>query len=298
MILAPPGVVTRANALATDSLITGDCQTDTLTVSSPCGRTVPTICGYNSGQHMWLPASDLCHQININVDTSNTGTNRNWDIKVTQYECDECVNSQDCLQWHESPNGRVASFNWDTSATSVSDAQTHLSHQYYDICIRRASGMCAICYDVVIPGAAATDEGSYGISAGSNTDAVKGAIGNQCTGQTNNAAVADSKGYGDYLEISNMQAPGAAVIATANAHHKICGAFWSTTASAQAHATICSYTRPFKIGVHFDGDENIRVPTEVAGQMNFDHAENGGVATAGSGQGYNGFWLNYWQVPC
>jgi len=300
MVLAPPGVVTRANALNTDGTFTGDCQTDTLTVTSPCGRTVPTICGFNSGQHMWVPASDQCHQININVDTANTGTTRNWDIKVTQYECDECFNTQDCLQWHTAPNGRVASFNWDTSSATVTDSQTHLSNQYYDICIRRASGMCSICYDIVIPGAAQTDEGSFGVSAGSVAAIQTGALGApECTGTTTNAAaVADTAGLGDYLEIPNLQVPGnTAQTAVQNmAFQKICGNFWNAADAAVVHSTVCSYTRPFRIGVHFDGDENIRVPGDVAANQN--KAENGGIGATGSGQGYNGFWLNYWQLPC
>ena len=40
-------------------------QTDTLTVSSPGFSNPPTICGYNTGQHMWVPAADSCNQINI-----------------------------------------------------------------------------------------------------------------------------------------------------------------------------------------------------------------------------------------
>merc|ERR1712242_509232 len=45
----------------------GDCMTDTLTVSNPGGPIPPTICGYNTGQHMWVPASDSCNQINIYI---------------------------------------------------------------------------------------------------------------------------------------------------------------------------------------------------------------------------------------
>ena len=44
------------------------------------------------------------------------------------------------------------------------------------------------------------------------------------------------------------------------AFQKICGNFWNAADAAVVHSTVCSYTRPFRIGVHFDGDENIRVP--------------------------------------
>ena len=43
-----------------ESYTVGDCNTDMLTVTSPCGATPPTICGYNTGQHIWVPAGICC----------------------------------------------------------------------------------------------------------------------------------------------------------------------------------------------------------------------------------------------
>ena len=58
-------------------------------------------------------------------------------MKVTQYECNNLRSpGQDCLQYLTASTGDIASFNWDTSSTSVSSSQYHLSDQYYDICIR------------------------------------------------------------------------------------------------------------------------------------------------------------------
>ena len=42
---------------------------------------MPTICGYNSGQHMYVDASDGCITINIDVDTGSN-QDRSWQIKV------------------------------------------------------------------------------------------------------------------------------------------------------------------------------------------------------------------------
>ena len=44
-------------------------------------RAPPVICGFNTGQHMWVPASDQCNQININIDTANTGPDTVGSIK-------------------------------------------------------------------------------------------------------------------------------------------------------------------------------------------------------------------------
>ena len=87
-------------------LLVGDCNTDTLTVSNPGGAVPPVICGVNTGQHMWIPASDSCNQINIDIDTASSGITRTWQIKVTQYECNDLkMPQEDCLQWHEADTG-------------------------------------------------------------------------------------------------------------------------------------------------------------------------------------------------
>ena len=116
-------------------------------------RTPPIICGYNTGQHMWVPASDNCNKINIDIDTASTGTTRSWNIKVSQHECNNLATPDaDCLQWltaesgisfslkfkiyHICCSGTIATFNWNTGASQVETLQTHLSDQYYDICIR------------------------------------------------------------------------------------------------------------------------------------------------------------------
>ena len=79
---------------------------DTLSVSIPGFANPPTICGYNTGQHMWVPASDSCNQINIDIDTGSTASTRTWSIKVTQYEClNSVAPEQDCLQYHTAVSG-------------------------------------------------------------------------------------------------------------------------------------------------------------------------------------------------
>ena len=65
----------------------------------------PIICGYNTGQHMYVPASDSCVTITIDIDTG-TSVTRNWQIKVTQYECGNLnAPEQDCLQYHTAVSG-------------------------------------------------------------------------------------------------------------------------------------------------------------------------------------------------
>ena len=103
--------VTAADAYKYGMLV-GDCTTDTLSISNPGGAVPPIICGINTGQHMWVPASDQCNMMTFDLDTGNSGTTRTWQIKVTQYECNVLsAPEQDCLQWHTAQTGRYPNRN-------------------------------------------------------------------------------------------------------------------------------------------------------------------------------------------
>ena len=61
---------------------------------------------------MWVPASDQCNKINIDVDTGSTGTTRQWNIKVAQYECNNlAAPTSDCLQYLTADSGISSSVN-------------------------------------------------------------------------------------------------------------------------------------------------------------------------------------------
>ena len=156
---------------------------------------------------MFVPASTQCNQINIDIDTLTTTTTRKWQIKVTQYECGNLMMpEQDCLQYHTASTGTIASFNWDTTATSVASSQVHLSNQYYDICIRRARSYCSICYDPYI--SSTTTASSFGLGNNAVATTLTATVGSYVTGVTTiNPSVPAGVGEGDYLEILAMQAP-------------------------------------------------------------------------------------------
>merc|ERR1719323_1424787 len=233
MVLSDP-VTISSTAVATDSTKIGDCNTDTLTVSSPGHSTAPTICGYNTVQHMWVPASDQCSMINIDIDTGTTSTTRKWQIKVSQYECGNLqAPVLDCLQYHTATTGTIASFNWDTSASSVATSQTHLSNQYYDICLRRTRSYCSICYSAVI--ASTTAASSFGLGTSASATARQSMVGTYCSGVT---TIADAGvGRGDYLEITTLQ-PGTGTSTTVSGTaSRICGLIFNG-----ASATTCLST--------------------------------------------------------
>merc|ERR1719356_2362132 len=223
MVLTAPSGVSSTSAAA-DSITVGDCTVDSLTVSNPGGAVPPTICGYNTGQHMFVPASSQCNQINIDIDTGTTTTTRKWQIKVTQYECGNMMApEQDCLQYLTAATGTIATFNWDTTTTTVASSQTHLSNQYYDICIRRSRSYCSLCLSPQIISTAADTASSYGLGSSSDDDATKSAFGSTCTGITTQPA---STAYGDYIEVANLQ-PTIGTSGSISAQSRLCGAIFN-----------------------------------------------------------------------
>ena len=81
-------------------------------VAVPGKTSPPVICGYNTGQHMYVPASDSCVTITLDIDTGTSAT-RNWQIKVTQYECGNLnAPEEDCLQYLTATTGKYYQCNF------------------------------------------------------------------------------------------------------------------------------------------------------------------------------------------
>ena len=152
-----------------------------------------------------------------------------------------------------------------------------------------------------ILGTAAGQASSFGVSSGNidEAGASESALGTVCTainsfpadGVADNAA---TKGQGDYLTILNMQ-NGAGAALTVSKLNTICGAVWNAINSEAAQATICSWTTPFRVSVHFDDGE-------ITGRTDdgtiYDHIENRTPANGVAGFGTQGFQLAYWQNTC
>ncbi|XP_057368742.1 uncharacterized protein LOC130689822 [Daphnia carinata] len=116
--------------------------------------TVPSICGDNSGQHMYLDVQSSALtptdvQLIFNFGTGTT--TRSWNIKIALLPCGASyLAPTDCLQYYTSSTGKVKSFNWqDTTGGAI----RQLNNQNYNICFRtefisgqRATQMClSIC---------------------------------------------------------------------------------------------------------------------------------------------------------
>ena len=84
---------------------------------------VPTLCGYNTGQHVLvdLQTGDLA-EISLVLDISVTFS-RAWRVRVTQLHCD--TNMEGCFQYWTGNSGTITSFNFFNPDSS---RQVHLGN--------------------------------------------------------------------------------------------------------------------------------------------------------------------------
>lgn len=283
--IAGPSAGTTSDATAPDDNggAIGDCITDTFSVTAPGNNGSPVICGFNTGQHMIVDASDQCHKATF--DFGGTGSSRQFDIKVTQYACgDENGGPDGCLQYFTGNTGTFANYNFPTTAMAVTSTVTHLSNQCYTMCFRQEQGKCAICFQpVIVPSTSAMDQGSFGLS----TSPAAAATGTQDTGCTI-----------DYLQIPGAErdvtgGPEFTVGAIAAIiHNRICGRFFSFADGADAIGgtvnteSICTQQRPFRVTFKTDVDEEVTGATAI---VNEQVIHPGGII---------GFHLNYALQDC
>jgi len=120
----------------------GNCDTDSFGVTVPGGKSPPIICGTNTGQHMYIPASDTgCNTLNANIGTGSTAGTSAFTIKVTQIECgSKRLAPSGCLQYFTQDADEIQTFNYNNAGG------VHLANQDYSICVRDNRQYCAICY--------------------------------------------------------------------------------------------------------------------------------------------------------
>lgn len=262
-VIAGPNTVTTsvAKALAgttvPDGKTTHDngrCLTDTFSVTAPGSSGVPHICGTNTGYHMYVDASEECNTLSFQLGPSQAS--REWAIRVTQYACDyENLAPKGCLQYFfaTSGTGNLETFN---RANKI-----HLAGQDQNMCIRRESGNCRICYST-----AAMD---FKISK--TATALLGKNSN-CCGYMNDGMGVDY----DCVIIPDATKKMTALKEIANANGHFCGQNLGTTTGA-ADKTVCSMSVPFQIRFVSDAFELEGEP----GTM-----------------GYEGFKIFYEQFKC
>uniref|UniRef100_A0A1E1WFY2 CUB domain-containing protein n=2 Tax=Pectinophora gossypiella TaxID=13191 RepID=A0A1E1WFY2_PECGO len=238
----------------------GVCTTDSVTVTG--GNTVvPTICGDNTGQTIFVDF-DGNTAITITVTaTLATTFSRRWNIKLTQLGCD-CpgIAPNGCLQYYTGLTGTIRSFNYGTAANTALSASlvtgTHqIANLNYGICIRMEAGYCAIQYSQ-------TANDIYSFTVTGDVEGADNTVLGTAVGAAN-----DGNCVTDFVVIPN---PTVAATGLAVGTDRFCGLGFVTVTSA---------SKPFVLYVVTNGDE-------------------GATATTPPDVANRGFSLAYAQIAC
>jgi len=265
-VIAGPSTVTNSYAKATAGEAVGAgkevndvsrCIDDQFSVTSPGNAAPPVICGTNTGDHMYVnvETGSTCSDLVFSLSSSST-VQRSWAIKITQYSCDYINKAPEgCLQWFfGSTTGTIQSFNWAN--------RHHLADQNQNICVRRESNTCQICYtqssddDFKISGMVA----KVAIACGYGTDGM-------ATDYDQLIIPAPSK-LADGANIGN--------------DNGFCGALLGSVDDATDDATVCSKRLPFMVRFVTDG---------------FEFDMEGKIGTAGM-DNHQGFSVDYKLNSC
>jgi len=213
---APMGNVEDNTGVVAGANYATNCLLDAFYVTSASSSAAPpSICGVNTGFHMYTDAdTDRCNRLIFtlaayassgnavqNTLGATTLATRAWDIAATQIECASPVAPPSgCTQYFYGGGSYVLqSYNHQRSGTDTVDS-THLANQHQRICIRRERGKCVGCF-----------------YAGAEEFAISGEndIANSWTGQGSCCAYTRNKGE-DRFNIAVAELPNSGGVAFAN----------------------------------------------------------------------------------
>jgi len=215
-------------AVQTDTDFT--CATDTFVVSNlQTKQTVPTICGVNTGQHMYLDLGPDSNSGATLTFTFGAATqDRTFEIKITQLACDSPTRPPvGCLQYFVGTEGRIKSFNWD-------GGNGHLPDQDYTMCIRQEKGFCCTKYSLC-----PSENGLFSLFLSGKTETPPMAT-----------ALIEQKCTADYVIIE-----GSSSTCNLNTNtNRYCGNALNDLGTSVESVPICDCTTPFQLSLKTDSN--------------------------------------------
>ncbi|KAK4010451.1 hypothetical protein OUZ56_019594 [Daphnia magna] len=235
------------------------CNTDTFDVAGASNK-IPTICGDNEGQHMYLnvPSSatsptDL--QLSFNFGT-NSNSIRAWNILISMIPCDSAnLAPLDCLQYFTARTGSVRSFNWrDVGGTRT----RQLANQDYSICFKTMPGFTkTLC---LTPCTVTSNQLPFSISVAS-TLAVLGVQIIPAVPRPGQSQLVPLNCNNDFLVIPGGFNSGKPPSVDGMAYDRYCGERLNALPGNGASTTICTTATPFRLLFRTNGDETTTSPT-------------------------------------
>ncbi|XP_046638072.1 uncharacterized protein LOC124316271 [Daphnia pulicaria] len=221
---------------------------------------VPTVCGFNDGQHMYLHVPNSAYtptdlQLTFNFGPSSSEI-RAWNILVSMIPCNSGIMApSDCLQYFTSRTGSIKSFNWRDVAGS---ATRQLANQDYSICFRTVPiiqrQLCLTPCQVV------TSQKPFSISTPTNTAAA-------ATAQTFTPDVSQLVSLNcnnDYLVVPGGFNIGNPPAVLNMAFDRYCGERLNALPGSTNSTTICTTAMPFRMLYRTNRDETLTAPTSDA----------------------------------
>ncbi|XP_055522668.1 uncharacterized protein LOC129716845 isoform X2 [Wyeomyia smithii] len=136
--------------------IDGNCLEDKFIISIQNSyRKYPIICGVNSGQHVFLHIDRQYSHFLYLTAVSNSDQPKAFSIRIIQLVTDEAPDG--CLQFYDSVNGYIKSFNYDDHSVIVEQRNpSYLNSLNYAICIKRSPNFCSTMFEAVAEDGQAT----------------------------------------------------------------------------------------------------------------------------------------------
>ncbi|CAL4098461.1 unnamed protein product [Meganyctiphanes norvegica] len=124
----------------------GQCVKDVFLVTGGISSP-PLICGYNSGQHMYVEVDSAGGSLHLTVYRSATSPEtNNWNIKVSQISCNSRYRAPyGCLQYYTTTEGTVRSFNFKQDSPTAADGTREVAGLDYGVCVHKPGG----CYGII-----------------------------------------------------------------------------------------------------------------------------------------------------
>jgi len=312
------GSSTDVTCSTTDGPLIGDCIYDSMTITTPGSPAPPVICGYNTGQHMWVEASESCNRIVFSLGLGRQTTSpRSWMIRVTQFDSTQessFVPPVGCLQYIYGENiGTISSFN-------LKDVNSyHLSNQRYSICWRRERSKCSLCFSAGLYGLSNVPSAVKPSPSSSSTSPwtkKAGYTDSICCSKDNPVANCGTSGAGDFIEFQGAQAPPAGPTTTVGVGNRWCGRWMAlpndpaptptiTYSAVNSGTTLCTKLVPFRLRVHFDDGEVISSDSSKVCGTSSSAARTADTSDEcatfrlyGSRKGTLGFRFVWWHIGC
>ncbi|XP_029162818.1 uncharacterized protein LOC114934308 [Nylanderia fulva] len=116
--------------------MTGVCEEDVMVINN--GRRSIELCGWNSGQHVYVDASEGNEPITLNFRLPGGLQSRMWEMRVMQLGFEQRA-PVGCLQYFRSLNGTLRTFNY------LPNGRYLAGHDHL-LCVRQERDMCGIAY--------------------------------------------------------------------------------------------------------------------------------------------------------